>query len=140
MKFLCRQCDEGMTLVDAEGPEQGSMTIAFACPSCGSEVAMLTNPEETNLVRALGVQVGGPVRPPEPMAQMRATLSRRRAEAPVPDGEEPIWSPEATERLARVPGMVRATVKQQYEHFAHQRGIHEITPRVMDDAREMLGQ
>ncbi len=140
MKFLCRKCDEGMKLVAAEGPEEGSMAVTFACPSCGNEVAMLTNPEETNLVRALGVQVGGRAGPSEPMAQVRATLSRQRAEAFVRDENGPIWTQEATERLERVPGFARDMAKKRYEDFAIQRGMSEITPQVMDEARELLGQ
>lgn len=140
MKFLCRQCDEGMKFVAAEGPEEGSMAVTFACPSCGNQVAMLTNPEETNLVRALGVQVGGRADPSEPMAQLRATLSRQRAEAFVREGDEPAWTQEAAERLERVPSFARAAAKKRYEDFAMQRGISEITLQVMDEAREFLGQ
>ncbi len=140
MKFLCRKCDEGMKLVAAAGPEEGSMTVSFACPSCGNEVAMLTNPEETNLVRALGVQVGGMAGPPEPMAHVRATLSRQRSGAFVHEGNGPIWTQEATERLERVPSFARAVAKKRYEDFATQRGMSEITPQVMDEAREFLGQ
>ena len=91
MKFLCLDCDEGMSLMAAEGPEQGSLSVSFACPSCGHRVAMLTNPEETNVVRALGVQVGGPPGPRGPMAHVRATLGRQRA-----DGRHPIGPLDST--------------------------------------------
>ena len=139
MKFLCRKCDEGMKLVAAEGPEEGSLAVTFACPSCGNEVVMLTNPEETNLVRALGVQVGGRVGASEPMAQVRATLSRQREEAFVPERNGPIWTQEATERLERVPDFARPMAKKRYEDVAIQQGISEITVQVLDEMRESLG-
>lgn len=139
MKFLCRKCDEGMKLVTAEGPEEGSMAVTFACPSCDNEVAMLTNPEETNLVRALGVQVGGGAGASGPMAQVRATLSRQREEVFVTGRSSPIWSQEATERLERVPGFARPMAKKRYEDVAIQRGINEITVQVLDEMRESLG-
>ena len=59
MKFLCLACDEGMRLLATSGPDEGSLTVTFACPGCGHRVAMLTNPWETQLVRTLGVKVGG---------------------------------------------------------------------------------
>jgi len=143
MKFLCRQCDQAMKLVTAEGPQAGSMTVAFACPGCGHEIAMLTNPEETNLVRALGVQVGaaaGPREPVEPMAHVRAALRRQRAGAFVtePPGAAPTWTAEATDRLGRIPAFIRDTVKQQYEDFAGRHGVREITPQLMDEARDSI--
>src|SRR3990172_2561713 len=59
MKFLCVPCDEAMTLAGTEGPEEGPLTVIFACPRCPNKVAMLTNPLETQLVRALDVRLGG---------------------------------------------------------------------------------
>ena len=59
MKFLCLACDQAMRLSGTAGPDAGSLTVTFACPSCGHRVAMLTNPWETQMVRTLGVKVGG---------------------------------------------------------------------------------
>ena len=58
MKFLCIACDQAMRLSGTAGPDEGSLTVTFACPSCGHRVAMLTNPWETQMVRTLGVKVG----------------------------------------------------------------------------------
>lgn len=58
MKFLCVECDEAMKLQRTAGPDKGSMTVVFACPSCGRQVAMLTNAMETQMVRSLGVKIG----------------------------------------------------------------------------------
>ena len=75
MKFLCIACDQAMRLSEAAGPDAGSLTVTFACPTCGHRVAMLTNPWETQLVRTLGVKVGGmPAPDPRPI--------RRRAGGP----------------------------------------------------------
>ena len=138
MKFLCLDCDEGMSLIAAEGPGQGSLSVSFACPSCGHKVAMLTNPEETNLVRALGVQVGGAPGSREPMAHVRATLGRQRVDAFVAS-DAPSWTAVATERLERVPPFARPMAMKHYEDFAIRSGIDQITPEVMDEAMQSSG-
>lgn len=78
MKFLCLACDEPMRLLSTRGPEDGSLTVIFACPTCGQRVAMLTNPWETQLVRSLGVRVGAPGAPPGPFESVRAALRHQR--------------------------------------------------------------
>ena len=138
MKFLCLDCDETMNLMAAEGPEQGSLLVSFACPDCGRRVAMITNPEETNVVRALGVQVGGAPGPHGPMAHVRATLGRQRADAFV-SSDTPSWTEAATERLERVPPFARAMARKHYEDFAIGSGIDRITPAVMDEAMQSSG-
>jgi hypothetical protein len=39
-------------------PERGSLSIVYACPACGYEMAMLTNAHETQVVQSLGVRIG----------------------------------------------------------------------------------
>jgi DNA-directed RNA polymerase subunit RPC12/RpoP len=79
MKFLCIACDQAMRLAGAVGPDEGSLTVTFACPACGHRVAMLTNPWETQMVRTLGVKVGGaPAEAPAPFAAVRASLTHQR--------------------------------------------------------------
>jgi hypothetical protein len=39
-------------------PEGGSLSVVYSCPECGYEMAMLTNPFETQLVQSLGVRIG----------------------------------------------------------------------------------
>jgi hypothetical protein len=90
MKFLCIACDQAMRLSGTTGPDAGSLTVMFACPACGHRVAMLTNPWETQMVRTLGVKVGGaPAEAPAPFAAVRAGLAHQRdvglvSEPPVP--------------------------------------------------------
>jgi Proto-chlorophyllide reductase 57 kD subunit len=78
MKFLCLACDEAMRLASAAGPDEGSLTVTFHCPRCGHQVAMLTNPWETQLVKTLGVKVGTPGPAPAPFASLRAGLAHQR--------------------------------------------------------------
>src|SRR5262249_48283422 len=87
MKFLCIACDEAMRLTSTAGPDEGSLTVTFACPTCQHRVAMLTNPWETQLVRTLGVKVGGRTAEAAPFEQVRASLVRQRDAAFVEEPE-----------------------------------------------------
>ena len=90
MKFLCIACDQAMRLAGTAGPDAGSLTVTFACPACGHRIAMLTNPWETQLVRTLGVKVGGaPTEAPAPFAAVRAGLAHQREAGFVSDGPGP---------------------------------------------------
>ena len=80
MKFLCLDCDEAMKLHSTAGPDEGSLTVTFRCPECGFRVAMLTNPFETQMVRSLGVKVGGAT-PPVPFEHLRTMMANPRADA-----------------------------------------------------------
>jgi len=82
MKFLCVRCDEAMKLERVEEPEDGSLSVVFACAACGNRMAMLTNPWETQLVRALDVRIGGRSSPAEPMEFVRSMLASRREAGP----------------------------------------------------------
>src|SRR5688572_31737069 len=86
MKFLCLDCDEAMKLHSTAGPDEGSLTVTFRCPECGFRVAMLTNPFETQMVRSLGVKVGGRTVQPEPFEHIRATIAGSRPDAFEGDG------------------------------------------------------
>src|SRR5262245_51727517 len=78
MNFLCIACDEAMRLTSTAGPDEGSLTVTFAWPTCHHRVAMLTNPWETQLVRTLGVKVGGRVTEAVPFEQVRSSLVSQR--------------------------------------------------------------
>ena len=58
MKFLCVPCDSPMKLQSVGPPAGGSLSVVYSCPECGYEMAMLTNPFETQLVQSLGVRIG----------------------------------------------------------------------------------
>ena len=109
MKFLCIACDQAMRLAGTAGPDAGSLTVTFACPACGHRVAMLTNPWETQMVRTLGVKVGGaPAEAPAPFAAVRASLTHQRdgglaAEMPAA-GSAPVAGATVTAPGAEGPG------------------------------------
>lgn len=144
MKFLCLDCDRQMTFAERKEPGDGTFAASFTCPACGRSVAMLANPMETQLVGALGVRIGGRELDEQPMEFVRKNVvGRDDAFADAPDQAgvpgRPVWTAEAEERLRRVPGFVRGMVKKIYGEYAADRGIAEITPAVMDQARIELG-
>ena len=164
MKFLCLDCDEPMKLLRAEGPDEGSLSVTFRCPECGFRVAMLTNPFETQLVRSLGVKVGGRTVPPEPFENLRATMANARPDAfegsapstgetsgpgcpfaaMINEGAPPeaatiAWSAEAEARVERIPSFIRPMARKAIERFAEGKGYPTITEAVMDEARGALG-
>ena len=95
--------------------------------------------------------------PPSPERADGEGGARSEADGPVPagggaeDAEEgapggapdtgrpPEWTPDAARRLQRVPSFVRGMVHRIYTDWARERGIDEITPEVMDEARSDLG-
>ena len=146
MKFLCIDCDAQMSFEERQQPGDGTFAAAFSCPTCGRRVAMLANPMETQLVNSLGVKIGGRVLDAEPMEHIRTSVAGREnafedggSGFQVPGSRRPVWSADAQERLARVPGFVRGMVKKIYTDYAAEHEIAEITPTVMDRARAELG-
>lgn len=144
MKFLCVECDRQMVFEERQLPGDGTLAAAFRCPRCGRVVAMLTNPMETQLVASLGVKIGGATLPPQPLEMVRGMVATGREDAfeearETGEGRGPVWSADARDRLARVPGFVRGMVKKIYTEYAKEHGIAEITPAMMDTARSELG-
>lgn len=138
MRFLCVQCNEALTFVEAKGPEEGSLTAVFRCPTCGREIAMLTNSQETQILRSLHVQLGGRTVPPEPLEAIRGSLRHSRMPEQQIIGEI-AWTSEAQARLERVPDFVRSMVKNRIEEAAKQQGIHEITTETMAAFKDRTG-
>ncbi len=148
MKFLCLACDDVMDFADRQLPGDGTLAAIFTCASCKHEVAMLTNPMETQLVSSLGVKIGGREVPAQPLEMVRSSLEGGREEVfaaaeeqgrPARRRQSVVWSPEAIDRLGKVPGFVRGMVKRIYTDWAKDQGLAEITPQVMDRARTELG-
>lgn len=142
MKFLCIGCDEVMSFAERQLPGDGTMAAVFTCGACGREIAMLTNPMETQLVSSLGVKVGGREVPEQPLELVRGSLATGRDDAFVEASVAPgrvVWSEDARDRLGRVPSFVRGMVKRIYTEYAQENGIAEITTEVMDRARTDLG-
>ena len=83
MKFLCVPCDSPMKLQTIAPPEGGSLSVVYSCPECGYEMAMLTNPFETQLVQSLGVRIG-----PETGASSGASVGGPVSDARLSGDEE----------------------------------------------------
>lgn len=81
MKFVCIRCESFMTFENVQVPSEQSLGVTFGCPTCGSKVAMVTNPGETAMVNALGVKIGGRTTPVAPMELTRESLKDVRPDA-----------------------------------------------------------
>jgi Proto-chlorophyllide reductase 57 kD subunit len=162
MKFLCVPCDSPMKLQTVGPPERGSLSVVYACPECGYEIAMLTNAYETQIVQSLGVRIG-----PDRLRAESASASQAEASSAghsvregqsascpfssmIPGAEgarptqaaEPVpirWTDAAEARLARVPEFVRPMARTGIERFARERGALEVDERILDAARDFFG-
>lgn len=140
MKFLCVGCDKPMRFHSVAGPEEGSVSVTFGCPACGHQVAMLTNPVETQLVRSLGVKIGGRRVPPEPLELLSATLAQQRDGALEAEGAEGlVWAETAEARLQRLPPLARPMARLAVSRYARARGAAIVTPELMDEYRAQMG-
>ena len=151
MKFLCVPCDSPMKLQTVGPPDRGSLSIVYACPECGYEMAMLTNAYETQVVQSLGVRIGpadagrGGASLAEPSAKAGCPFSAMIPAAgevvPVPAGEAAAvrWTSAAEARLANIPEFVRPMARTGIERFARERGTLEVDEQVLDAAREFFG-
>lgn len=135
MKFLCVKCDEPMKFIKADAPEEGSVSIIFGCSKCNNQIAMLTNPQETQLVKTLGVNIGGGAVPHEPLTLTKSLMADKQ---PLSD-DDIVWTKEAEERLKRAPSFVQPMAKRAIINYAKEKGVREITPQVMDVVKEKSG-
>lgn len=142
MKFLCASCQRMLGHEATDGPHRGALSVTFRCASCGWEVALLTNPAETQLLSSLGIRIGGRTVPAEPLETVRQSLpegaSASEGWRDSADGE-PSWTPEAEARLRAAPPFVQGMVRRSYNQYARYEGIAVVTPEVMDRARLALG-
>ena len=166
MKFLCVPCDSPMKLQTVAPPERGSLSVVYACPECGYEMAMLTNAYETQVVQSLGVRIGpGTGEAGRNGVDTSASLAGGSAEAGlraegaaascpfsamIPGSAErkpgvavepvPVrWTAAAEARLANIPEFVRPMARTGIERFAREKGILEVDEKILDDAREFFG-
>ena len=141
MKFLCVPCDTPMKLQTVGPPERGSLSVVYSCPECGYEMAMLTNPFETQMVQSLGVRIGpadvsAEAGPKCPFAGM--VPSTDRSEQPG-EGVAVRWTAAAEARLANIPEFVRPMARTGIEKFAKDRGTLEVDETLLDAARDFFG-
>ena len=167
MKFLCVPCDSPMKLQTVGPPERGSLSVVYSCPLCGYEMAMLTNPFETQLVQSLGVRVGpemgvgasstgttsasgskcpftamipteGEARPFDP-AQGRPSQALRPGSGQAGEPISVRWTVGAEARLANIPAFVRPMARTGIERFARENGAVEVNEEILDAARAFFG-
>jgi hypothetical protein len=141
MKFLCVPCDSPMKLQTVGPPEGGSLSVVYSCPECGYEMAMLTNPYETQVVQSLGVRIG----PEAGEDTASGTTSKCPFTAMVPAKEstgEPVpirWTAGAEARLLNIPEFVRPMARTGIERFARDRGAFEVDEKILEEARDFFG-
>jgi hypothetical protein len=135
-----------MKLQTVSPPEGGSLSVVYACPECGYEMAMLTNAYETQVVQSLGVRIG----PTVETGPSSSSGSKCPFTAMVPgtessqtdDVSEPItiqWTAAAEARLANIPEFVRPMARTGIERFARERGALEVDEKILDAARDFFG-
>ena len=143
MKFLCVPCDSPMKLQTIGPPQGGSLSVVYSCPECGYEMAMLTNPYETQVVQSLGVRIG----PEAGAGTSSGTSSKCPFTAMVPgqgrkslESRVPVrWTSAAEARLANIPEFVRPMARTGIEQFARDRGALEVDEKILEEARDFFG-
>ena len=146
MKFLCVPCDSPMKLQTVAPPDRGSLSIVYACPECGYEIAMLTNAYETQMVQSLGVKIG----PDRGADSATASPGKCPFGAMIPSADaaqpqstvEPVsvrWTAAAEARLANIPDFVRPMARTGIERYAREQGVLEVDEKILDAAREFFG-
>ncbi len=140
MKFLCVACDEPMKLIQARPPERGSLSVVYRCPACENEIAMLTNPFETQVVGSLGVRIGGESGDSEGASGCPfSSLVQDMGASPEGGSGELAWSSEAAARLENMPEFARPMAKSGIEKFAKDQGLAQIDAQVLEEAKEFFG-
>jgi hypothetical protein len=146
MKFLCVPCDSPMKLQTVGPPERGSLSVVYACPECGYEMAMLTNAYETQVVQSLGVRIGPGTG--EEASSTSGTRCPFPAMMPAAEGASttgpgqllPVrWTAAAEARLANIPEFVRPMARTGIERFAREKGSLEVDETILDAARDFFG-
>jgi hypothetical protein len=146
MKFLCIPCDSPMKLQAVGPPDRGSLSVVYACPECGYEMAMLTNAYETQVVQSLGVRIGPEAATegamaPESRCPFPAMIPGKVQSRPAPKAEAPRvrWTEAAEARLEKIPEFVRPMARAGIERFARENGADQVDEQILDAAREFFG-
>ena len=83
MKFICTNCNWRMKSDGAVGTGDGTMSVAAFCPNCGSRFALLANPGETLLLKALNAGLAGGELLKQVLETAEATLTHAVGQAPI---------------------------------------------------------
>jgi hypothetical protein len=131
-----------MRLASTAESEPGSLSVVYSCPQCGYEMAMLTNAQETQMVRSLGVRIG-PASEKLAAADGAVSTSKCPFSAMLPArsaaAEGPSWTAGALARLEAIPEMVRPMAKAGIEMVAKESGHAVIDEEVLVAARTRFG-
>lgn len=143
MKFLCVPCDSPMRLRKTEEAEPGSLSVVYECPACGYEMAMLTNAQETQMVRSLGVRIGPAAAAAIAAPGEAVSTGKCPFSAMLPSTESkqdgPSWTAGALARLEAIPEMVRPMARAGIEMVAKESGHEVIDEAVLSAARARFG-
>ena len=153
MKFLCIPCDSPMKLQTIGPPKSGSLSVVYSCPECGYEMAMLTNPYETQVVQSLGVRIGPgagatgagatstgcPFTAMMPGDEQGSGLGVPAGARSANEGAAVHWTAAAEARMANIPEFVRPMARTGIERFARDRGVLEVDEKILDAARDFFG-
>ena len=141
MKFLCVPCDSPMKLQTVGPPDRGSLSVVYACPECGYEMAMLTNAYETQVVQSLGVKIGPAQASTEAGSKcpFGAMIPAANGADRVPANDSIRWTAAAEARLLKVPDFVRPMARVGIEKFALDKGASEVDEQILDEARDFFG-
>jgi hypothetical protein len=128
-----------MKLQTVGPPERGSLSVVYACPECGYEMAMLTNAYETQVVQSLGVRIG-PEKPDTKCPFSAMIPGMEGAQPGQADEPMPVrWTSAAEARLANIPEFVRPMARTGIERFAREKGVVEVDEKILDAARDFFG-
>lgn len=140
MKFLCVPCDKAMTLIETRPPDKGSMSLVYGCDACGYEMAMLTNPHETEVVGSLGVKLGGADGAGEGESKCPFTgMVREMGQAGDIAATGFEWTQGARSRLEAIPEFVRPMAKTGIEKYARDKGLARVDEGLLDEAKDFFG-
>jgi len=137
-----------MKLQTVAPPDRGSLSIVYACPECGYEIAMLTNAYETQAVQSLGVKIGPDrttaANPADASAQAGSkcpfSAMIPSTDTAQPQAGDPVrWTAAAEARLANIPEFVRPMARTGIERYAREQGVIEVDEKILDQAREFFG-
>jgi hypothetical protein len=132
-----------MKVMSVAPPDRGSIAVTYGCPACGYEMAMLTNPFETQLVSSLGVKVGPATEGADKAAASGSKCPFAGMVAGTSDTTDPAagvrWTAEAEARMDSIPAFVRPMARTGIEKFAEESGYALIDDKVLDEARTRFG-
>jgi hypothetical protein len=73
--------------------------------------------------------------PSSAMVAQMGLASSGSTGSPAPAGEQLLWTPDAQEKLAKIPSFVQPMVKSSVETYARKNGFTTVTLQVMDDSK-----